>query len=166
MGFSLAVAFILKLDNPYWIPISCLAVMQGNSTKHIGLRGIQRILGTFAGLGITWLIASGNPSALFIVMTIIFSQVIVEFLVVRNYALAVVFIAILTIFLAESGGELSLNTNQIFTARLVDIIIGSIIGIIGGWVLYHEKLHFQTTMRLRKSKMIMKDFRRDKNGKI
>lgn len=166
MGLSLAVAFLLKLDNSYWIPISCLAVMQGSSTKHIGLRGTQRIIGTLVGLGITWLIALGNPSTLFIVISIIFLQIIVEFLVVRNYALAVVFITILTIFLAESGGNISANTNQIFTARLMDIIIGSIIGIIGGWILFHEKLHFQTTMRLKKSKVIMKNFRKGKNTTI
>jgi hypothetical protein len=166
MGLSLAVAFLLKLDNPYWIPISCLAVMQGSSTKHIGLRGTQRIIGTLIGLGITWLIAFGNPTTLFIVISIIFLQIIVEFLVVRNYTLAVVFITILTIFLAESGGNLSAYTNQIFTARLVDIIIGSIIGIAGGWILFHEKLHFQTTLRLKKSKVIMKNLCRDKNPKL
>jgi len=43
--------------------MSCLAVMQGNSTRHIGLRATQRIVGTLAGLGITWVIAFGNPSA-------------------------------------------------------------------------------------------------------
>lgn len=166
MGLSLAIAFLLKLDNPYWIPISCLAVMQGGSTKHIGLRGTQRIIGTLIGLGITWLIAFGNPTTLFIVISIIFLQIFVEFLVVRNYALAVIFITILTIFLAESGGNLSAYTNQIFTARLMDIIIGSIIGIVGGWILFHEKLHFQTTLRLKKSKVIMKNLRRDKNPKL
>lgn len=165
MGFSLAVAFFLQLDNPYWIPISCLAVMQGNSTKHVGLRATQRIIGTLVGLGITWLIASGNPSTLFIVIGIFLLQVIVEFLIVRNYALAVIFITVLTIFLAESGGAFSSNTNQVFTARLVDIIIGSSIGTIGGWVLFHEKVHFKTTMRLKKSKVIMKNLRKDKNVK-
>lgn len=165
MGASLAVAFLLKLDNPYWIPISALAVMQGSSSKHIGLRASQRIIGTLAGLGITWLISFANPDALFIVISIVFLQIIVEFLVVRNYALAVIFITVLTIFLAEAGGDLSADTNQVFTARFIDILIGSTIGIIGGWVLFHEKLHFQTTMRLKKSKVIMRNLRKDKNNK-
>lgn len=156
MGVSLAVAFSLQLDNPYWIPISCLAVMQGISTKHIGMRAAQRIIGTLVGLGITWIIASGNPSTLFIVIGIILLQIIVEFLIVRNYAVAVVFITVLTIFLAESGGNLLQNTNQVFIARLVDIIIGSVIGTIGGWILYHEKIHYQTTMRIKKSKVVMR----------
>lgn len=49
MMISLAVAFSLKIENPYWIPISCLAVMQGSSSQHVWLRGAQRIIGTLIG---------------------------------------------------------------------------------------------------------------------
>lgn len=54
--------------------------------------------------------------------------------------------------LAESGSQLSENTNKIFLARLNDILIGSLIGIIGGWILYHEKVHYYTTSQLKKIK--------------
>lgn len=137
---SLAAAILLQFDNPYWIPISCLAVMQGPSSKHTWLRGIQRIVGTLIGLGVTWLIAYAHPSALFIALGITVLQMIIEFFVVRNYTIAVIFITILTIFLAESSG-ISQDTTQVFLARLVDILIGSVIGMIGGWALYYEKLH-------------------------
>lgn len=154
MGLSLMVAFLLEFDNPYWIPISCLAVMQGRSTKHIWVRASQRVLGTLIGLGITWLIAFGNPTPLHMVLGIIILQIIVEYLVVRNYAVAVIFITILTIFLAESHRVLSQNTNLVFMARLIDITIGSTIGVVGGWVLYQEKIHYQTILQLRKSKVL------------
>src|SRR5690606_19574358 len=123
VGLSLMVAFLLEFNNPYWIPISCLAVMQGQTTKHIWLRASQRVLGTLLGLGITWLIAFGNPIPLFMVIGITILQIIVEYLVVRNYAVAVVFITILTIFLAESQGVLTHNTNKFFFARLIYIPI-------------------------------------------
>lgn len=161
MAVSLAIAFLLKIENPYWVPISCLAVMQGSSSQHIWLRGTQRIIGTLFGLGLTWLIVLGNPSALFMVIAIILLQTIVEFLVVRNYGVAVVFITILTIFLSESGKDLTDDTNAIFFARMIDIFIGSIIGIIGGWILYHEKLHFYTRLQLRKSKVLIKKAKRN-----
>lgn len=157
MCISLAVAFALKFENPYWIPISCIAVMQGSSSKHIWSRGVQRILGTLIGLGITWLVAYTNPSALFIVVSITLLQIIVEFLVVRNYGIAVVFITILTIFLAESGGQLTQNTETVFLARMLDILIGSVIGIIGGWTLYHEKMHHQIINQL---KLLKNKFKR------
>jgi uncharacterized membrane protein YccC len=153
------VAFSLNIDNPYWIPISCLAVMQGSSSKHTWLRGTQRIIGTLVGLGITWLIASGHPAPFFMVISITLLQIIVEFLVVRNYGIAVIFITILTIFLSESGRQLTQDTNGIFFARMIDIIIGSVIGIIGGWILFHEKVHFYTTLQLRKSKVLIRKVR-------
>lgn len=84
------------------------------------------------------------------VIGIIFLQIIVEFLIVRNYTIAVIFITILTIFLAESGNELSHNTNEVFLARLVYILIISAIGIVGGWILYHEKVHFYAKLQINK----------------
>lgn len=156
MTLSLAVALSLDIEKPYWIPISCLAVMQGSSSKHVWLRATQRITGTLIGLGITWLIASGNPTPMIMVISITLLQVVVEFLVVRNYAIAVVFITILTIFLSESGKQLTQDTNQIFFARMIDIFIGSMIGMIGGWILFNAKLHDHTTQQLRKAKILMK----------
>lgn len=156
MSLSLAIAFAMNIEKPYWVPISCLAVIQGSSSKHTWLRGTQRILGTLIGVIITWLIVSLNPSTLMMVLGIILLQVIVEFLVVRNYGVAVIFITVLTVFLAESGNDLTKNTNQVFMARLVDIIIGSVVGIIGGWALYHQQVHYFVTLRVRKSKLILK----------
>lgn len=156
MSISLAIALAMNTEKPYWVPISCLAVMQGSSSKHTWLRGTQRILGTLIGVFITWLVVSMNPSTLMMVLGIILLQVIVEFLVVRNYGVAVIFITILTVFLAESGNDLTQNTNKVFMARLVDIIIGSVVGIIGGWALYHQQVHYFVTFRVRKSKVILK----------
>jgi uncharacterized membrane protein YccC len=96
------------------------------------------------------------------VIGIILLQIIVEFLVVRNYAIAVIFITILTIFLSESGKQLTQNTNTVFLARMIDIFIGSVIGIIGGWILYHEKVHFYTIKQLRKSKVLIKKTKQKK----
>jgi hypothetical protein len=149
---SLAVAFALKFENPYWVPISCLAVMQGSSSKHTWKRGLQRIVGTLLGLGITWFIVAAAPTPLFIVISIILLQMIVEFFIVRNYAIAIIFITILTIFLAEPGGKIFLHKEQIFLARLLDILMGSMIGIVGGWILYHEKIHYYAELQIKKMK--------------
>jgi hypothetical protein len=151
MLISLTVAFSFPLDNPYWIPISCIAVMQGSSSKHTWHRGLERIIGTLIGLGFTWLIAYANPTPFFMVISITLLQMIIEFFVVRNYTIAVIFITILTIFLAESSNQLSQNIDKVFLSRLVDILIGSVIGIIGGWVLYHEKVRHYARFHRRKT---------------
>jgi hypothetical protein len=151
VGLALLVANLLKLDNPYWAPTSCAAVMQGISTRHIWLRSAQRVIGTFVGLGFAWLILMAHPSVLVASVSIIVLQIIVEFLVVRNYGIAVVFITILTIFLAESG-VVQANPNALFMARFFDILVGSLIGALGGWILYNEQIHYLATNQIRRAK--------------
>jgi uncharacterized membrane protein YccC len=160
IGLSLAIAVLLNFENPYWVPVSCLAVMQGSNTSHIWVRALQRVVGTLLGLGITWFIVSQNPSPLFMVLGIIALQIIVEYLIVRNYAITVIFITILTIFLAESGKDLTQNTNTVFMARLLDIIVGSCMGVIGGWMLYHNRLNRYTSKKIRQSKQLLSNLKR------
>lgn len=159
VGLSLLIATLLKLDNPYWVPISCMAVMQGVTTKHIWTRAAQRILGTFVGLGLTWLILQFNVTVAGIIVSILLLQTIVEFLVVRNYAIAAIFITMLTIFLAEPNLTLIEAPDHLISARFVDILIGSLIGAIGGWLLYHERIHFYAKKQLKKTKIILHRYR-------
>jgi hypothetical protein len=150
---SLLIAHLLKLENPYWVPASCAAVMQGASTKHVWQRSIQRVAGTFIGLGLTWLVLLLQPSLFVISLSIIALQIIVELLGVRNYGIAAIFITVLTIFLAESGSSLTADPTPLITARFFDILTGSIIGALGGWLLYNERLHYMTTRQIRKTKV-------------
>jgi Fusaric acid resistance protein-like len=156
IGFSLLIANLLKLNNPYWVPTSCIAVMQGVNTQHIWARSAQRILGTLLGLAATWAILLLHPSVFIISISIIILQVIVEFFVVRNYAVAAIFITILTIFLAESNNVLTEDHQVIFGARFLDILIGSVIGAIGGWVLHNREIHSVTKKQIRKTKVMLK----------
>lgn len=156
VGVSLAIALLLELENPYWVPMSSAAVMQGINSKHIRVRGLQRIAGTLAGLGLVWLLSFYQLTPLFVAIGIVVMQIAVELLIARNYAIAVVFITVLSIFLAETGSSLSNHANDLFLARLVDIVLGSIIGIIGGWVLFNERVYYHTTSRIRKTKVMLR----------
>ncbi len=149
MTASWAAGQLLNLQNPYWIPISCAAVMQGASLYHIRQRTFHRILGTFIGLGFCWIILLFAKTPLSICITIIVLQCIIEFLVVRQYALAVVFITPLTILLTETANPTSGSINTLIYLRFWDISIGSILGAIGGWILYKEKVRHLGINRLR-----------------
>lgn len=46
---SMLIGYIFELKNPYWISISCIAVMQGATAFHIWRRGLYRIIGTVTG---------------------------------------------------------------------------------------------------------------------
>ncbi len=163
VGFSLLVSHFLKLDNPYWVPVSCAAVMQGVTSKHIWQRSIHRILGTFIGIGLAWLLLGTHMSALVMCISIVILQFVVEMLVTRHYGLAVVFITALTIFLAEGGHSIGGKPDIPIYARFLDITIGSSIGAVGGWFLYHQKLHRNVHKHLRRTRIqIIKNSRNKK----
>lgn len=154
MFISLELGFLLKINNPYWIPVSCLAVMQGATKSHIWQRVIQRIIGTFIGLGLCWIILLLVKKIWIICLVIVILQFILEILVPRNYAVAVIFITPLTILLTEASNSLINNPNMFMSIRFFNTFLGSFIGAIGGWVIYHEKIHYNAIQRIRKSKKI------------
>lgn len=78
---------------------------------------------------------------------------------VRNYGIAVVFITMLTIFLAEPNIILIGEPDRLIVTRFFDILIGSLIGATGGWLLYHERIHFFAKKQMRRSRIIFKRHR-------
>ncbi|MDD2814472.1 MAG: FUSC family protein [Thiotrichaceae bacterium] len=153
---SLLGGYLLKLQNPYWIPISCAAIMQGTSLYHVWQKTIHRILGTFIGLGLSWILLFVTKTPLAICISIIILQFIIEILVVKHYALAAIFITPLTILLAEAGNPLLDNPDMLISTRFLDIVLGSFIGAIGGWLIHHEKLRQHAVFQLRKIRVALK----------
>jgi hypothetical protein len=67
------------------------------------------------------------------------------------------------ILLAETGSSTSLNPDYLLKMRLLEILIGSTIGCIGGWFLYNERIRFSSIKNLRKSKVVLrKSFQKSK----
>jgi hypothetical protein len=103
VGLSLLVAHGLQLERPYWVPVSCLAILQGASLRAAWTRQLHRIVGTALGLLVFLGIAQVplGPWGVAAVLTAL--TLVIETLVVRHYGLVVVFITPLTILLAEAG---------------------------------------------------------------
>lgn len=153
IAISLLTGHIFQFDNPYWIPISCLAIMQGMNVVQVGQRSFHRIIGTFIGMGFSWLLLQLNLNTLQICISIIVLQYIIEVLVVRHYGLAVIFITPMTVFLIELSRGAGIDTNHVITTRFLDISIGSLIGVLGGWLLHNQKLHQKAERQLRKTRV-------------
>lgn len=133
VGGSLALANIAGLTNPYWVPISCAAVMQGASVRDLRHRKIHRIGGTLVGMALAYFVWQWQLSPLGIALTVFVLMFIIETLIVRHYGLTVVFITPMTLLLAESAlGTMALE--QLVQARLIDIALGSLIGFLAGWL--------------------------------
>lgn len=153
MFASMAVGHLLDMKNPYWIPISCLAVMQGMSRYHVWERVFHRIVGTFVGLGLCWGLLLVCKTPLSICICIFLLQFIIEILIVKHYAAAVIFITPMTILLAEAGSSLAGNSDLLMATRFLDTTLGSLIGAVGGWLIYHQQLKQKVVRQLRKTRV-------------
>ena len=140
MALTLVVGHLLEFKNTYWISIATVAIIQGRNFEHIRQRNMHRILGTFVGIGFTWLILFFNPEKIFIILIITVLQFLIEFFVIRNYGLAVIFITPLTILLVEAASEVHHDVETLMYARLLDTIIGSLLGLTAGFFLHHQKI--------------------------
>ena len=137
VGLSLALAQMLHLVRPYWVPVSCLAVIQGMSLRAVWTRQIHRIGGTVLGMGVTWALLALPLDKWSVTAMVIILTFIIESTVVRHYGLAVVFITPVTIFLAEAATLGQGSATEVIQARMIDTALGSVIGLIGGLCLHN-----------------------------
>ena len=150
VGCSYLIAELMGLNKPYWVPISCAAIMQGATFTLVWQRKIHRVVGTALGMVLAWCIFSQSLHGWSFAIAIIVLFFIVELLVVHHYGLAVIFITPLTMLLAEGSASRVLHESLVIT-RLGDIALGSAIGFIGGWVMHHPKILATLELRLSKS---------------
>ncbi|MFN8288057.1 MAG: FUSC family protein [Chitinophagales bacterium] len=140
LALSLLVALTLGLESPYWVTVSCLAVMKGNNLHHKWQRAFHRVIGTITGLGAARLLLFIENTPLRICLTIPVLQFWAEFFVARNYALAFVFFTPVALLLAEAGSGGTMSADALIITRLTDIAVGSIIGALAGMLLYNKTL--------------------------
>jgi uncharacterized membrane protein YccC len=150
VGISLAVAQALQLERAYWVPVSCVAVIQGVSLRAVWSKQLQRILGTVVGLVLTWGLLALPLDKWSVSLLMIGLSFVIETLVVRHYALAIVFVTPLTIFLAEAARLGQGSPEAMLQARLFDIVLGSLAGLIGGACLHNPGFRATVGRQLRR----------------
>lgn len=136
VGVSLALAQVLQMEKAYWVPVSCLAVVQGASLRAVWSRQLHRILGTGIGLAVAWGILSLPLDMWSISITMILLTFIIETAIVRHYAFAVIFITPLTILLADAAILGHGSPTALIQARFIDTCLGSFVGLLGGMCLH------------------------------
>lgn len=139
VGISLALAQALQLEKAYWVPISCLAVIQGVSLRAVWTRQLHRVLGTGVGLLLAWglLLLPLNPwtiSLAFMALTLV-----IETVVMRHYAVAAIFITPLTILLVEAATLGQASPAPLIQARFFDTVLGCLVGLAGGICLHSPR---------------------------
>lgn len=139
VGISLLLAHLLQLPRPYWVPVSCLAVIQGMNMRAVWTRQVHRMAGTVLGLLLAWALLQLplNPWSVSLMMMLL--SFVIETLIVRHYGLAVIFITPLTILLAEAVQLGHGSPEATVLARLIDTVLGCLVGIAGGACLHSPR---------------------------
>jgi hypothetical protein len=138
VGVSLALAQALQLERPYWVPVSCLAVIQGLSVRAIWNRQLHRILGTLLGVALAAGLLSLPLEKWSIALLVLGLSFVIEMAVIRHYGFAVVFITPLTIFLADAATFGHEAPSAIIAARLIDTVLGCLVGFVAGILLHNQ----------------------------
>ncbi|MBE8718529.1 FUSC family protein [Cellvibrio polysaccharolyticus] len=151
VGASLLLAHLLQMERAYWVPISCVAVIQGASLQAVWSRQLQRVLGTALGIWLAFGLLSLplNPISIsFLIMLLTF---LVEMLVVRHYGIAALFFTPLGLLLAEAA-TLSMggDSSAIAEARFYDTLLGCAIGLLGGLLIYNQRCRHYLMPKLRR----------------
>jgi hypothetical protein len=139
VGLSLLAAQALQLERPYWVPVSCLAVIQGASLRAAWNRQLQRILGTLFGLLLFFAIVHLPLGPWGLAAAVTALALVIEILVVRHYGLATVFITPLALLLAEAGQAMAISPLPLMQARLADTVLGAIVGLVGAACLHSAR---------------------------
>ncbi len=140
VGISLLVAELMQLPRPYWVPVSCLAIIQGASLWAAWSRQLHRVFGTALGLCVAWLLLNLPLNVWTLSLVMMALTFGIETLVVRHYASAVALITPLTIFLAEAPHLGQGYPSAVIHARFVDTVIGAFIGVLGAVLLHNPRI--------------------------
>ncbi len=132
---ALAIAQHLGLEKPYWVPISCIAVMRGMTVQAVWSRNLERIAGTLVGVAITLIILVSHPHPQTIVVIFMLLVLAVQRTMGQSYALTVLLSTPASLMLTELMSLDRVMDLGLLTTRVQDIVLGSMIGVAGGIVL-------------------------------
>ncbi|GAF07163.1 FUSC family protein [Paenibacillus pini] len=123
-------AHAFNLNRSYWVPLSCAAVMLGSTVIATFHRAIQRSLGTIIGILVASAILWTRPEGFIVSIAIMLFTFFAELFIVRNYAIALLFVTPNALLMAETNTHIH-NVAYFAGTRIMDVIVGSVIGLMG-----------------------------------
>lgn len=123
---ALLISPVLGTGHPYWAMVAAVVPLVGHTTRHRIARGLHRVLGTIAGLGVMALIIVAEPSPWMIILFLGLAQFGTEMLITRNYFWAQVCVTPLALVGTALMAGMS---TQLLYDRMLETVIGSVIGV-------------------------------------
>jgi len=129
LAISAVLGALLGLGHGYWIAGSAIAILSsGHSRTLSATRGVHRVLGTLVGAGIFLLVASLEPHGYVLAIVLAALQFTIELVVIRHYALALVFITPLVLIISTSSSTQPVLA--IVGERVLDTVLGAVIAML------------------------------------
>lgn len=139
IGISLFLAYLFQIERAYWVPISCLVIIQGMSLRAAWVRQVHRLLGTGIGLLVAWGLLSIPFNHWSLSLTIMALSLIIETTVMRHYGFAVIFVTPMTILLADAATLDPNSVAPLIEERFFDTVLGCLVGFAGGICLHSPR---------------------------
>jgi uncharacterized membrane protein YccC len=126
------LGLVIDPARTYWIVGSAVAVVGVAAARRAAFeRGLHRMLGTVVGAGLYALLALLHPSGLWLALLLGALQFTIELVVVRHYALALVFITPLVLLLTGAATG-DIGSMDVAGERIIDTIVGAALGAASG----------------------------------
>lgn len=120
----------LHFERAYWaVAAAVLMLHQGFDWPRMLRRSVERLIGTWIGLALAGAILIIAPQGVWLALTVMVLQFTIEMLVVRNYALAAIFITGVALTIA-SGGHPVESPGEYLLARGLDTIAGCLLALV------------------------------------
>ncbi|MFS0714075.1 FUSC family protein [Microbacterium sp. 2P01SA-2] len=121
-------ALLVDPERAYWIVGAGIAVLGVSASRRVALsRGIHRALGTAAGAAVFLAISVVPLGGVVLGLVLGALQFVIELVVVRHYALALVFITPLVLLILSAAGA---GGPELAVERAVDTVVGVGLGIL------------------------------------
>lgn len=126
------LGLVVDPDRTYWIVGSAVAVIGVAAARRAAFqRGLHRMLGTVVGAGLYVALAVLHPAGIWLALLLSLLQFSIELVVVRHYALALVFITPLVLLLTGAATG-TIGSLDVAGERIVDTIVGAVLGAASG----------------------------------
>ncbi|MGC8488917.1 MAG: FUSC family protein [Clostridia bacterium] len=122
-----ALALLLGEAHPYWVPLTVGAILQGPTPGVMMDRAVERVVGTALGLFLAGSLLVLHFGVAVTVALMLVLQFLLLLVVVRNYALSVIFITTLALVVIE--GQVHAPLWPLLVARLGNTALGAALAV-------------------------------------
>jgi len=123
------VCIPLGVHRAYWVMLTVVAILQ--AAPHVRLtisRGVQRVVGTFLGMGVFALVWQLHSTGLWLALVLGALQFLTEIVVTRNYGLALLTITPLAMTMVAQGHHGAVS--ELLETRLLDTVLGAAVAMV------------------------------------